>query len=75
MTQGQILTIVREHKDETVNIYSNKSDKQFLVVIKKSQTPHFLAFAKILSIASLSLSLSLSLAINMWYDAIANFSC
>ena len=29
------MTIVREHKDETVNISSNKSDKQFFSYYKK----------------------------------------
>ena len=47
MTWVEILRIVREHKDETVNIVSNKSCGQFLAIMKNST---FLAFANILSI-------------------------
>ena len=77
MTWVKILRIVREHKDETVNIVSKNSYRQFFSY-KKRQNSTFLAFAKILSIeretetqrkllslslslSSLSLSLSLSL--------------
>ena len=58
MTWIQILRIVREHKDETINIFSNKSYRQFFSRYKKGQNSTFLAFAKILFIGFLSLSLS-----------------
>ena len=52
----QILRIVREHKDETVNIFVNKS-REFFSYYKMRQNSTFLAFAKIQSIGFLSFSL------------------
>ena len=40
-TWVQILKIVREHEDESVNIFSNKTYRQFLVSIKRDKIPHF----------------------------------
>ena len=48
MTWVQISRIVRERKDETLNIFSSKSYTQFFSYYKKSQNSTFLAFAKIL---------------------------
>jgi len=56
MTWVQISRIVREHKDETVNIFSNKSYTQFFSYYKKNQNSTFLAFAKIVNGIFLSLS-------------------
>ena len=53
-TWVKILRIVREHKVETVNIFSNKSNWQFFSYCKKRQNSTFLAFAKILSIGFFS---------------------
>ena len=49
-TGVQLLRTVRVHKDETVNIFSNKSYRQFCSYYKKRQNSALLAFAKILSI-------------------------
>ena len=49
-TWVQLLRIVSVHKDETVNIFWNKSYRQFFSYYKKRQNSAFLAFAKILSI-------------------------
>ena len=56
MTWVQILRIVREHKDKTVNILLNKSRK-FFSYYKMRQNSTFLALAKIHSIGFLSFSL------------------
>ena len=53
-TWVQILRIIRKHEHETVNIFSNKSYRQFFSYYKKRQNSTFLAFAKILSIGFLS---------------------
>ena len=50
--------IVREHKNETVNIFSSKSDKQFLVITKKSQNSTIFGFCEN-SVYSIFFSLSL----------------
>ena len=46
MTWIEILRIVREHKDETVNIVSNKSCGQFLAIMKKKTKFHIFGFCK-----------------------------
>ena len=45
MTWVQILRIVRERKDETVNIFSNNSYRQFFSCYKKRKY-HILGFRK-----------------------------
>ena len=55
MTWVQISRIVRERKDETLNIFSSKSYTQFFSYYKKSQNSTFLDFAKILLIGFFSL--------------------
>ena len=66
-TWVQLLRIVRENKDETVIIFSNKSYGQFFSHYEKRQNFTFLTFTKILSIAFFSLSLSLKTIIYKYF--------